>query len=110
MPRTSSSTSRVRWAKRYVSNCIWRVLPGQALHHRAWDDEYVVFNNLSGDTHLLDGGAMQLLFTVAATPGNTASLAGRLCDALGLDEQEVAEIPAMLDNLRALSLIEAAAC
>lgn len=93
-----------------MDNCIWRVSPGQALHHRAWDDEYVVFNNLSGDTHLLDDGAMQLLLAVAAMPADTASLAGRLRDSLGLDEQEIAEIPAMLDGLRALSLIETAPC
>lgn len=93
-----------------MNNCTWRVLPGQALQHRAWDDEYVVFNNLSGDTHLLDGGAMQLLLAVAATPGDTASLAAHLHAALGLDEHEIDEIPAMLEELRALALIEAAPC
>lgn len=91
-------------------NCIWRVLPGQALHHRSWDDEYLVFNNLSGDTHLLDGGAMQLLLAVAAAPGDTASLGSRLHSALGLDQYELDEIPAMLEQLRALSLIEAVPC
>ena len=93
-----------------MDNCSWRALPGQALHHRAWDDEYVVFNNLSGDTHLLDAGAMHMLLAVAATPGDTASLAGRLAAALGLDEQEIQEIPAMLEDLRALSLIERVPC
>lgn len=106
----SSTTSKARWVKRYVDNCSWRVLPGQALHHRAWDDEYVVFNNLSGDTHLLGGGAMQLLLAVAEAPGDAASLAGRLRLTLGLDQQEIDEIPAMLDDLRALSLIERAPC
>lgn len=93
-----------------MENSNWRILPGQALHHRVWDDDYVVYNNLSGDTHLLDASAMQLLLAVAEAPGDTAAIAARLRLALGLDGQEMAEIPAMLDDLRALSLIEALPC
>ena len=88
----------------------WRAVPGQALHHHGWDDEFVVYNNLSGETHLLDGGAMQLLRAVADAPGDTAALAARLAAALGLDQQEVDEIPAMLGELAALSLMETAPC
>jgi PqqD family protein of HPr-rel-A system len=91
-----------------VSDRTWRAIPGQALRHREWDDEFVVYNNLSGDTHLLDGSAMLLLRAVAAEPGNAAALAERLRGALGLDQQEIDEIPAMLDELAALALIEAA--
>ncbi|MBZ2206117.1 HPr-rel-A system PqqD family peptide chaperone [Massilia soli] len=93
-----------------MNNCSWRVVPGQALRQRGWDDDYLVFNNLSGDTHLLDGGAMQLLLAVAQSPGSAASLAERLRLALGLDQQEIDEIPAMLDELRALALIEHTPC
>lgn len=87
---------------------IWRAIPGQALRHREWNDEFIVYNNLSGDTHLLDGSAMLLLRAVAAEPDTAAALAQRLRGALKLDQQEVDEIPAMLDELAALSLIEAA--
>ena len=105
-----SATSKVRWAKPVVDNRHWRVLPGQALRQRAWDDDYVVFNSLSGDTHLLDGGAMQLLLAVAQVPASSAVLAERLRLAFGLDQQEIDEIPAMLNDLRALSLIEPTPC
>lgn len=91
-----------------MSSRIWRIIPGQAVRHREWDGEYIVYNNLSGDTHLLDGSAMLLLRAVAAAPGDAAALAERLRGALGLDQQEVEEIPAVLDQLAALSLIEAA--
>lgn len=89
-----------------MSNRTWRVIPGQALQRRAWDDTYVVFNNLSGDTHLLDAGAMQVLLAVAHAPASEAELAERLRESLQLDAQEVLEIPGMLEDLRALSLIE----
>ncbi|WP_182915685.1 HPr-rel-A system PqqD family peptide chaperone [Massilia cavernae] len=88
----------------------WRVIPGQALHHYAWDEQYLVFNNLSGDTHLLDAGAMQLLLAVHAAPATGPALASRLCAELQLDDAELLEIPPMLDDLRALSLIELAPC
>ena len=39
----------------------WRLVPGQALLHRGWDDAFVLYNDLSGDTHLLSGDAMALL-------------------------------------------------
>lgn len=89
---------------------IWRVPPGQALQHRAWEDGFVVFNNLSGDTHLLCEGEMQLLLAVAAQPGDTAAVTARLRASLGLDDQEAGDIPAMLSDLLALSLVEAAPC
>ena len=93
-----------------MDNRQWRVFPGQVLRQRAWEEDYVVFNNLSGDTHLLDSGAMQLLLAVAELPGSSAALAERLRLALGLDQQEIDEIPGMLDDLRALSLIEPTPC
>lgn len=39
----------------------WRVREGQSLRHRQWDDEFVVFNDLSGDCHLLDEGGFAVL-------------------------------------------------
>ena len=86
------------------------MIPGQALHHYAWDEHYLVFNNLSGDTHLLGGGAMQVLSALAAAPASTAALASRLQAELQLDPQEMDELPVMLDELYALALIEPAPC
>lgn len=93
-----------------MNQCTWQAIPGLALHHREWNDEFVLYNNLSGDTHLLDAGAMQLLRAVAAEPGDAAGIAERLRRVLGLDQQEVDEIPVMLDELAALSLIEPLQC
>ncbi|MGZ8287983.1 MAG: HPr-rel-A system PqqD family peptide chaperone [Telluria sp.] len=93
-----------------MSTTMWRLLPGQALHHRAWEDEYVVFNNLSGDTHLLDASAMQVLLAVPAAPAAEAAIVAQLRAALGLDDAEAADIPAILGDLQALFLIETVQC
>lgn len=42
----------------------WRLVPGQALLHRGWDGAFVLYNDLSGDTHLLSDEAMTLLLAL----------------------------------------------
>lgn len=42
----------------------WRLAPGQALLHRGWDGAFVLYNDLSGDTHLIADEAMALLLAL----------------------------------------------
>lgn len=87
---------------------LWRVTPGQHLAHRGWQDEFVVYNNLTGDTHLIDGDTLALLMQLRYAPATVASL----CQALGTDAppDDVAALPdtlsAMLDSLQHLYLVE----
>jgi PqqD family protein of HPr-rel-A system len=60
---------------------IWCLAPGQRLLHRCWEDECVIYNDLSGDTHLLDEFTWELLRLLQAAPQTTPTLA----EALGLD-------------------------
>ena len=75
---------------------MWRVAAGQALRHHGWDGEFVLYNDLSGDTHLLEAPAMALLLALQAAPGASAH-------ALGAD-------PGLLDDLHALALVEPLPC
>ena len=81
---------------------MWRLIPGQTLAHRSWDGEYVVYNDLSGDTHLFGADAMQLLLHLGAGPADEDTLARALEAAP--DEREALAV--MLTELGALSLIE----
>lgn len=87
---------------------MWRVAPGQQLAWRGWDDEFVLYNNLSGDTHLLDSDMVALLDVLRAGPCH----ADTLCAAFrtGLDPDELAALPATLADtlhrLHALHLVE----
>lgn len=80
----------------------WRLAPGQMLAHRCWDGEYVVFNDLSGDTHLLAGSAFALLQSLARAPADEAALS-ELAGPEG-------DLPALLAELEALSLVEFLPC
>lgn len=39
----------------------WRIVPGQSLQHRSWDGQVVLYNEVSGATHLLDESTLDLL-------------------------------------------------
>lgn len=71
----------------------WRLVPGQTLLHRGWDDAWVLYNDLSGDTHLLSGDAMELL--LALRDGDVAP-----------DELADPALADLLASLHQLDLIE----
>lgn len=78
---------------------MWRLAPGQQLAHRSWDGEHVVYNDLSGDTHLLDDVSMHLLTALQQAPRAEDALARAAgCAAAALESR--------LAGLAALSLIE----
>jgi len=71
----------------------WRLVPGQALLHRGWDGAFVLYNDLSGDTHLLSDDAMTLL--LALRDGDVAP-----------EELAAPELADLLATLRQLDLVE----
>lgn len=90
---------------------MWRLRPGQTLQYWHWDDEYVLYNDLSGDTHLLDDAAIEILFALKNAPASYSALAELMQAAFEIDEAALpAELRAILDHLKHLCLIESPAC
>ncbi|SHH41370.1 HPr-rel-A system PqqD family peptide chaperone [Massilia sp. CF038] len=91
---------------------MWRLMPGQALRFRQFDDQVVVYNDLSGDTHLLGDSAAHLLSLLQQGPAPAA----RLLDALAAAHDSARDAAfdeqagAVLDQLAALFLIELLPC
>ncbi len=83
-------------------------MPGQTLQHRCWDEEYVLYNALSGDTHLLTPAAIHLLQQLQQAPAGESALLASLSSAFDFDDDaEPAEATArLLEQLKKLSLIE----
>lgn len=79
----------------------WRLAPGQTLLHRGWDGQYVVYNSLSGDTHLLTAEAMALLLALRDAEADAAALARRLSLPAADDAAD------LLADLQELDLVEA---
>lgn len=96
---------------------------GQQLNRREWDGEAVLFNDLSGATHLLSSTAVWLIERLAAAPDDIPGLAAALESALVAEVAEErsegvigdaaidtavdhAQLAALLADLHALDLIE----
>lgn len=86
----------------------WRVISDSALHFRLWDDEFVVYNSLSGDTHLLGSTAAQILLKLQQAPSNVTALSASLAPLLNteMDDEFVIQIEHVLADLNTLALIE----
>lgn len=91
---------------------MWRVVPGQSLQHRAWEDECVLYNSLSGDTHLLAANAIHVLLCLQQGPLDEAALAESLSESFEFDpgSDVAAEVAGLLSGLQALSLVELIEC
>ena len=88
----------------------WRLVPGQLLRARQWDSEFVVYNDLSGDTHLIDAAAMDFLLCLQACAGDAAGVVFAGHDTVGASDEQAAEIDDMLATLANNFLIEGTAC
>lgn len=94
-----------------LPHAAWRLIEGQSLRYRVWDDEAVLYNDLSGATHLLGPAALCVLEALRHGPASMAALASRLLDEFEIDDAAIgAELAALLDELSRLGLVEPCPC
>lgn len=95
--------------KAVILQDLWRLASGQHLASWGWDDEFVVYNNLSGDTHLLDGDSMALLEQLRSAPASIDALVAAFVASVNPDD--AAALPetilSMLGQLNKLHLVTA---
>lgn len=87
---------------------MWRVISPEALHFRAWGGDFVVYDSLSGSTHLLGLLAAHALLKLQETPANSGVLASSLAALMQteMDDEFVSQIDQLLADLGRLALIE----
>jgi len=83
-----------------IVSVLWSLAPGQQLASWGWDDEFVVYNNLSGDTHLLDADSMALLAHLQHTPSSIDTLVDTFAD--GVEPEDAVALPDTMATLLAL--------
>lgn len=88
----------------------WQVISDQAVNTCSWDGEFVFYNKLSGDTHLLGSMVSQILLELRQSPSNvlllTEALAPRLQAKMVTYEEFSFQIEHLLNELNTLGLIE----
>lgn len=85
----------------------WQLHPAQTLRLRSWEDEAIVYNDLSGDTHLLSADAADVLTRLRARPVDEAGLAADCAAAWGLPDDDAlrAQLHELLTALQGLALV-----
>jgi PqqD family protein of HPr-rel-A system len=91
----------------------WKVCGPSSLVWRLWDDEYVLLNTASGDTHLLDLLSGEVLRCLEEGPADAEVLAARVLRKMdpGPDRDPsplAARIEDILTTLDELGLVEPA--
>lgn len=84
---------------------VWRLVPGVSLSWHDWPPHGVVFDAGSGNTHLLEEPAAQVLRAIAARPRSDAEL----LDMVGADATDPtakAWLTDLLDRFIALALVD----
>lgn len=90
---------------------MWRVISGQSLVYRCWDDEAVLYNDLSGATHLIGPVAICLLEALRAGPAPASDLASAVLAEFEIEADPLAaELETLLGELSGLGLIEPCPC
>jgi len=87
----------------------WRIIGGDALEFRHWDaEEVVVYNSLSGDTHLLDSSTAEILLMLRHEVLDVLSLARLLASTWQCEPTTdfLDELEMTLSDMHALSLVE----
>lgn len=85
----------------------WRIVPGYELLWFEGDDGHVVYHSGSGDTHLIDDAAADLLRLLQADSQASAALAARLAEDDRVAAAEAPEYTArLLHELARLGLVE----
>jgi PqqD family protein of HPr-rel-A system len=77
------------------------------LRYRQWQDEVVLFNDISGATHLLSLEALQVLERLGAGPASEPELGAFLSERFEVDPATLSDdVADLLEQLSSLDLIE----
>ena len=91
-----------------MSLSAWRLRPGEALLHRTWNDQTVVFDPESGDTLLLDVASFAVLECLGEQPKSIEELAELAASSLSVpcNEQLTSYISELLAHLSNKGLVQ----
>ena len=82
----------------------WRITQGVSLLWRSWDDEFIVLNSTSGDTHQLDSFTAELLGFIEKSSVPVGF--DLLCQQLSINDDLTPQVKMVLSRLVNLDLVE----
>ena len=95
-----------------ILSSAWQISAVRQLHWRYWQDEAVVYNDTSGDTHLLDALSAEVLFLLDQVDCSIScdDIARQIAATINMDSQStdiefLGRIEKIIDNFYRLELI-----
>ncbi|MCI0654067.1 MAG: HPr-rel-A system PqqD family peptide chaperone [Methylococcaceae bacterium] len=87
---------------------VWRMIPGFSIETARWNDQLVLFNQLSGDTHLLNRPVDWVLDQLTAKPRSLNEFIHRAMEAdiVGDDPARRQLLTNLLESLEKIDLLE----
>lgn len=90
---------------------IWHVSKQAQLTIEEWDDSAVVYSSLSGETHLLNSLACEILKLLQVESGTIATLIGKVCVIFEVEdkvdlEQQIGKLIGDFENLGLIESIQ----
>jgi len=84
---------------------VWRTYP---LIWKSWAEEYLIFNTVSGNTHLLTATAARALRLLENSPSTIGEIAKKFAtDAdVDIDDELIDQVATLVANLDNLGLVE----
>ena len=87
----------------------WQLIRADALRVREWDDAGVIYDAISGNTHLIDALGLELMDLLRQRAWSVEELVAELHDSLPDDRDASALLSAKLEQLARLDLVTAGA-
>jgi PqqD family protein of HPr-rel-A system len=88
---------------------LWSTVSPARLSFASWDDDdlAVVYDKVTGDTHLIESSAIEILRLIEKSPASAEAIAQELADLFSADDQDKLPqfISATLLQLRDLGLV-----
>ena len=93
----------------FQSQYIWRIPADQEILWRHWEGDYVIFNSLSGETHILDIVSGKVLKRIMNGPSTTEDIRSEIGDFLEVrnDSELARAVDKILNGLEDTGLVEA---
>lgn len=90
----------------------WTVPEQAVISIEIWEDHAVVFSSMSGQTHLLNGLACEVLQLIKTAPETVATLVNKLCMIFDVEDKVDLEIQiqSLMYEFENLGLIESTQC
>ena len=80
-----------------LENSIFRLPKAALIRCRFWDDECVIYNQLTGETHLVDGMGAEIFKLISEKPATRTQLLKNIQSVFELETDS--DMEGLLDNL-----------